>query len=459
MLTRCIHIPRIKKKRVCLCWFTWCVFLAGLVAMDIIVQRTKVIVDHISAQQPMQRFFDARRADLNRTFMSLDSGYIHILSAVAQNSSANSFYDNIVLSGWQTPTDDFHSELKCCLFYANPLKAFVANLTQIRNSTNLRHSEIEAKQYVCPNVYSNRNISPIAISLTTGERCPEDLTKYATVDFPHKAQNGSLGVCAKLVFGNISAGSLVEWFEYQRLMKVDKVIAYTYKLNEEAMKVLKYYSSTGLVEFLPFSLPHREKYHRDVGVKNLNSWNDEEVAVFDCQNRLSGYTYTGLYDFDEFIYPKNVKNLKDLLLSLGKLYPNSAGYTFKTEVYATTWGERQNNTIENDLTIGRYNQRGDPMWDRVKSIVITDRLMPGRMSTHGYWSKKPYKKSIVNESYAVLKHYRTCRMEWMNNNGTLCYKLIERHEDNTLVQVADLIRVNVMNVMDVIKATMNYSSC
>ncbi|XP_052809348.1 uncharacterized protein LOC128237803 [Mya arenaria] len=241
-------------------------------------------------------------------------------------------------------------------------------------------------------------------------------------------------------------------------MKVDKVIAYTYKLNEEAMKVLEYYSSIGLVEFLPFSLPQREKYRRDVGVKNFNSWNDEQVAVFDCQSRLSGYTYTGLYDFDEFIYPKNAKNLKDLLMKLGKLYPNSAGYTFKTEVYATTWGERQNNTIENDLTIGRYNQRGDPMRDRVKSIVITDRLMPGRMSTHGYWSKKPYKKSIVKESYAVLKHYRTCRKEWMKNNGAMCYKLIKRHEDNTLVQVADLIRENVINIMERIKEEMSKSS-
>ncbi|WAR08249.1 hypothetical protein MAR_018207 [Mya arenaria] len=134
---------------------------------------------------------------------------------------------------------------------------------------------------------------------------------------------------------------------------------------------------------------------------------------------------------------------------------NRTFMSLDSEVYATTWGERQNNSIENDLTIGRYNQRGDPMRDRVKSIVITDRLMPGRMSTHGYWSKKPYKKSIVKESYAVLKHYRTCRKEWMKNNGAMCYKLIKRHEDNTLVQVADLIRENVINVMERIKEEMS----
>ena len=57
-----------------------------------------------------------------------------------------------------------------------------------------------------------------------------DFNKYATVDLPQIVKIGSLGVCAKLMFGNISAASIAEWFEYQRLMKVDKVIAYTYKL-------------------------------------------------------------------------------------------------------------------------------------------------------------------------------------------------------------------------------------
>lgn len=41
---------------------------------------------------------------------------------------------------------------------------------------------------------------------------------------------------------------------------------------------------------------------RYVGVKNFQSWNDEQIAVYDCQGKLSGYKYMGLYDVDEYIH-------------------------------------------------------------------------------------------------------------------------------------------------------------
>jgi hypothetical protein len=38
---------------------------------------------------------------------------------------------------------------------------------------------------------------------------------------------------------------IVEWFEAQRIFGVDKVVAYPYRLNANALKVLKYYESVG----------------------------------------------------------------------------------------------------------------------------------------------------------------------------------------------------------------------
>ena len=73
--------------------------------------------------------------------------------------------------------------------------------------------------------------------------------------------------------------------------------------------------------------------------------------------------------------------------NLRKLAPRAAGFTFKTEVYATTWG-RMNTNNETDLLIAQYLNRTIPMRDRVKSIIITDRVEPGRLSTHGYWQLK-----------------------------------------------------------------------
>jgi hypothetical protein len=36
---------------------------------------------------------------------------------------------------------------------------------------------------------------------------------------------------------------IVEWFESQRILGVDKVVTYPYRRNTNALKVLKYYES------------------------------------------------------------------------------------------------------------------------------------------------------------------------------------------------------------------------
>lgn len=58
-----------------------------------------------------------------------------------------------------------------------------------------------------------------------------------------------------MVYGSVSADDLLTWFEIHRRMGVTKVLTYTYDLNEEAAKVLRYYQSQGMVETFPFRLP------------------------------------------------------------------------------------------------------------------------------------------------------------------------------------------------------------
>ena len=78
---------------------------------------------------------------------------------------------------------------------------------------------------------------------------------------------------------------------------------------------------------------------------------------------------------------------------LRKKYHNAAGFTLKTELYASTWGA--NETSPYNVTIGRYTVRTTHMRDRVKNVVITARVKIGRMSTHGYWAAKGYKKYVL----------------------------------------------------------------
>lgn len=198
---------------------------------------------------------DANKDTDNDAFVSILNNNVHIFSATGQNTTRANYYDKIVLSGWESRTARGEN-FTCCLVYNDSLKdIFLTRLAEKRDWSYLGMAKLEVKQYVCPNPFQKAGKVPLAVSLSVGKVCPKDLRKYVRVDLPTEHPGEKLAVCAKLVYGNMSASSMVEWFEYQRLMGVSKVIAYTYKLNPDAMKVLKYYHVTGLTDFYPFSLP------------------------------------------------------------------------------------------------------------------------------------------------------------------------------------------------------------
>ena len=45
-------------------------------------------------------------------------------------------------------------------------------------------------------------------------------------------------------------------------------------------------------------------------------FNDLRVSVYDSHERMSGYTYFGIIDFDEFLIPAGNKTIKEMLVSL-----------------------------------------------------------------------------------------------------------------------------------------------
>jgi hypothetical protein len=54
---------------------------------------------------------------------------------------------------------------------------------------------------------------------------------------------------------------IVEWFEAQRILGVDKVVTYPYRVNANALKVLKYYESVGCLDIINgFDLPEVGEY-------------------------------------------------------------------------------------------------------------------------------------------------------------------------------------------------------
>ena len=59
---------------------------------------------------------------------------------------------------------------------------------------------------------------------------------------------------------------------------------------------------------------------RDVGDKNAQAWQDEQVTVFDCQERLRGYSFVSILDLDEFLLPLRDENLQNMTVRIYNIF-------------------------------------------------------------------------------------------------------------------------------------------
>lgn len=50
-------------------------------------------------------------------------------------------------------------------------------------------------------------------------------------------------------------------------------------------------------------------------MKNYQAWNDEQIPVFDCLEKLRGYKYVVVLDIDEYLIPKSTKSWMELFVS------------------------------------------------------------------------------------------------------------------------------------------------
>ncbi|KAL4232270.1 hypothetical protein ACF0H5_009844 [Mactra antiquata] len=145
---------------------------------------------------------------------------------------------------------------------------------------------------------------------------------------------------------------------------------------------------------------------------------DEQVVVYDCVSRLRKYTYFSVLDVDEFlmsrIRPRH--DYKALMKRLKNDYPSAGGFMFQTCLFFTDWNKTSD---VSDIVVDQYTIRTMPVWDRTKSVLITDRVLPSSIWTHGFTSRTKYYRRKITSKVAVINHYRKCRNEWMKNGKCL----------------------------------------
>jgi hypothetical protein len=163
--------------------------------------------------------------------------------------------DVIWLNGWQRQS--VRGRLfKCCILLKNNT---VVEIQSNRRNTQYP-SAIRAVQYVCPSVVESNLIQLVTVVLGN-KKCPADNKYYVKLNIGPTKRNPKLAICSKLTYDYVDPIPIVEWFEAQRILGVDKVVTYPCRLNANALKVLTYYESVGFLDIINgFDLPEVGEY-------------------------------------------------------------------------------------------------------------------------------------------------------------------------------------------------------
>ena len=99
---------------------------------------------------------------------------------------------------------------------------------------------------------------------------------------------------------------------------------------------------------------------------NRQSQNDRQAAIFDCHDRMSGYTYIGIMDHDDFVIPSGNRTLKELMVFIFTVLQNLINKTFMSG-HSKYLVPSLDSGVKNRIN-GPYhvtNMAGMPIYDKI----------------------------------------------------------------------------------------------
>ncbi|KAK7109903.1 uncharacterized protein [Littorina saxatilis] len=240
--------------------------------------------------------------------------------------------------------------------------------------------------------------------------CPEDDRVYLPVGLPVK-KPGELALCGKVAYGHeLDPRRLVEWFEMQRLLGVDKILIYDLNNTETVRKIFSHYRETGLLDPLPYKLPGRN-WGRVLAPLNIRS-HDESLPIWDCRLRLAGYDYVMGIDMDEVILPRIATRLKPFFNEQFQKHGQTASLFFDVQFFVEEWGP-VNSTAP--LIFLQYLNSTSPRRECFKYVYIPSRTH--QLQTHTVYSYPGHSGMIfLDTNLATIFHYRKCPQGWKSCN-------------------------------------------
>ncbi|XP_052062398.1 uncharacterized protein LOC127702299 [Mytilus californianus] len=316
--------------------------------------------------------------------------------------------DNIVtVIGWEEKKNHF-SKFKCCFRLQKGKRMVIKSKKWYIYS--YPNSLLRRVQFTCPISTESKSIEGVSIITDFKRTCHKESKYYIQVQTPLQ---GELAVCTTVLYGSLSAELLLEWFEVQRIIGVEKTVTYTFELNKDAMKICEYYESIGFTVLVRVAdFPAREKHVRFLsrGDQNDKVWTDQQVFALDCHTRMHGYKYVIGIDRDEFVLPNIRKYGLSLRRVLDQIFDHStAGVIMKPNMHVTTWKPFNQSS---SLFITKYLKATNPVWDREKYAHMPNRTHIGSPSLHDFKPNKGFKWYTPSTSDITLHHYRSCQKIW-----------------------------------------------
>ncbi|CAC5398038.1 unnamed protein product [Mytilus coruscus] len=145
----------------------------------------------------------------------------------------------VTVFGWEEKTNHY-SNFKCC-FRLQKSKQIVIQSTEWF-MYSYPDSLLRRVQFTCPISMESKSIEKVSIITDYNRTCHKESKYYIQVQTPFK---GELAVCTTVLYGSLAAELLLEWFEVQRIIGVEKTVTYTFELNTDAMEICEYYESIG----------------------------------------------------------------------------------------------------------------------------------------------------------------------------------------------------------------------
>ena len=186
-------------------------------------------------------------------------GPVYIYGAVAGNSSGDAAWDIIKLYGIVN-NSLFNSKYVfkntvCCLKYNNK-GGFDTVREPLLKAIPFLKAELRCYHFACANTLHTTGRVPVLVGLATKQfSCGNNYVTYIRPYLPLQLPGTTLAIGTKVAFGNVSSELILEWMETYKYLGVDKVVTYySSNIDLNALRVLIYYASTGLLDLVYYEL-------------------------------------------------------------------------------------------------------------------------------------------------------------------------------------------------------------